>query len=130
VPSTDPGRAADIVPLLTSDFNSAGPFSDEPDIGRITGLAVLPENLGQFRTKGLRGVSSSAPYMHAGQLATLDAVVQYYSTGGTTRANTGVKDAHIIPLRFSPSEAADLVAFLNTLEGAAVPAALRVDTSR
>jgi cytochrome c peroxidase len=133
VPATDPGRAADIAPLLASEFNSAGTFSDDPRSSKLTGLtglAAAPENLGQFRTKGLRGVGASAPYMHAGQLATLEAVVEHYSKGGSDHGNTGVKDALIKPLQLTSSEAADLIAFLSTLEGAPLPEALRADTSR
>ena len=32
-----------------------------------------------FRTPSLRGASLTAPYMHSGQLATLEAVVDFYN---------------------------------------------------
>ncbi len=130
VPEADTGRFGDIAPLLASEFNSVGAFSDDPNTGRLTGLAATPANMGQFRTPGLRGVSNSAPFMHAGQLATLEAVIEHYSTGGPDHVNTGEKDARIIPLHLTTLEAADLVAFLKTLDGAPVPSALLVDTSR
>ena len=33
---------------------------------------------GAFKTPGLRGVSARAPYMHAGQIGTLEEVVDHY----------------------------------------------------
>lgn len=67
-----------------------------------------------YRTPSLRNVAITAPYMHDGSLATLDAVVAYYDQGGID--NPG-KDALIAPLQLSRVEKHDLVAFLRTLTG-------------
>jgi hypothetical protein len=67
----------------------------------------------QFRTKSLRGVASSAPYMHAGQFATLEAVVDYYDKGGDA-PDGGTKDPLMVPLGLTAQERSDLVAFLKT----------------
>jgi cytochrome c peroxidase len=85
---------------------------------------------GQFRTKGLRNVATSAPYMHAGQLATLADVITFYNAGGGTPATGVTKDALIVPLSLSTQDQADLVEFLNTLTGQPIPASLEIDTSR
>ena len=37
-----------------------------------------PALVGAFKTPGLRGVAQRAPYMHAGQFATLEQVVRHY----------------------------------------------------
>ncbi|MFT5326499.1 MAG: cytochrome c peroxidase [Planctomycetaceae bacterium] len=67
-----------------------------------------------IRTPTLREVSKTAPYMHDGQLPTLEAVVSFYNSGGGPRAS---KDARLKPLGLTDVEQADLVAFLKTLSG-------------
>jgi len=128
VPASDTGRYKDISPLLASPFNSAGLFSDAPDTGRLSGLTDPPpeETLGQFRTPSLRGVALTAPYMHAGQLNTLDDVMNFYDHGGTVPAQ-GVKDPLLTRLYLSDQDKRDLVAFMETLTGDPVPAALLQD---
>jgi cytochrome c peroxidase len=132
VPATDNGRYADIPALLASPFNTSSVYSDNTTTGKLTGLVASdPANIAQFRTKSLRGlVSGSAPFMHAGQLATLDDVVKFYSQGGGDSADGGVKDAKMTAVNLTASESADLVAFLQALQGEPVAAALRVNTAR
>ena len=67
-----------------------------------------------MRTPTLREVSRTAPYMHDGQLPTLESVVNFYNSGGGVRAS---KDARLKPLGLSDAEQADLVEFLKTLSG-------------
>lgn len=69
---------------------------------------------GTFKTPTLREVARTAPYMHDGSLATLEAVVDFYSDGG--RQNPGI-DPEIHPLHLSVEEKQALVAFLNSLSG-------------
>jgi cytochrome c peroxidase len=73
-----------------------------------------PTDRHKFRTPTLRNVALTAPYMHDGSLATLDAVVRYYDSGG--EAHTGV-DGRIHPLDLSERDVAALVAFLDSLTG-------------
>ncbi len=69
-------------------------------------------DMGRFRAPTLRNIAVTAPYMHDGSIPTLEAAVVHYSTGG-----------HASPLRsdrvrgflMSPTERADLVAFLESL---------------
>ena len=95
VPASDLGRFTDVAPLLTSPFNTNGDFSDNKTTGKLTGEAQSPAMMGAFRTPGLRNLTTSAPYMHSGQLATLEAVVDFYDTGtgsvpdGGTLAHAG-----------------------------------------
>jgi len=52
--------------------------------------------------------------MHDGSFATLDAVVEYYDSGGA--ANPGL-DTRLRPLGLTTREKSDLVAFLQSLSG-------------
>ena len=131
VPATDDGRYQDVPALLASPFNSDGPYSDDTTTGKLDGLAQVESQRGQFRTKSLRNVATSAPYMHAGQHATLDEVVEFYRVGGGDPGATGiVKDPLIVALDLSATDADDLVAFLETLTGEPVPPARLVDISK
>jgi len=76
---------------------------------------------GAFRTPSLRNVAMTAPYMHAGQLATLDDVVNFYWRGGGDASFPGTKDPllHELP-ELTAQDRADLVAFLQSLTSAPV----------
>ena len=129
VPAADAGRFDAVPRVLANIFNTSGPFSDDTTTGKLTGLAQADGQKGQFRTKQLRQIAETGPYMHTGQLATLADVVAFYDKGGETTGFAGAKDPLMVPLNLSAAEQADLVAFLQTLTGAPVPAALRADTS-
>jgi cytochrome c peroxidase len=106
--------------LRKSPFNLLSRYNDNPVAA--TGLATLHveqlhRNWGEFRVPSLRNVSRTAPYMHNGSLATLADVVRHYSEIDEERLH-GTPDKRLLrPLRLSPREKADLVAFLETLSG-------------
>jgi cytochrome c peroxidase len=132
-PNPDQGRVTDAVSLLTAAVNSANAtYSDSPTVGaaRLAGLTnPMPESTrGAFRTPNLRGVAQTGPYMHSGQFATLEEVIDFYNNGGGTPV-TGTRDPLLLPLGLSAAEGADLVEFLKSLSGPAVPAPLLMDTS-
>lgn len=130
VPAADLGRFADVPPLLTSVFKTDGVYSDDKTTGKLTGLMSDPAQKGQFRTKSLRGVSESGPYMHSGQFATLEEVVAYYGKGGDTPPADITKDPLMKAFPLEGTDTADLVAFMKTLHGAAVPSDLRKNTAK
>ena len=71
-------------------------------------------NDGAFKAPTLRNVALSAPYMHNGAFATLEAVIDFYVKGGGM--DQGIKvDRHILPIDLSAQEKEDLVAFLYAL---------------
>jgi cytochrome c peroxidase len=72
------------------------------------------EDRGAFKTPTLRQIAQTAPYMHDGSLATLEAVVDFYDRGGNPNPNL---DHRILPLRLSVAEREALLAFLRTLSG-------------
>jgi cytochrome c peroxidase len=97
---------------LTNDgFFNNGSFSDGGDPGRqkLTGRSA---DLGKFRVPGLRNIAASAPYMHDGSVATLEAVIEQYDRGGRGHDSA---DPLIVPRNLSAQEKADLLAFMRAL---------------
>lgn len=126
VPATDTGRFDDLPKCLANPYNSMTQFSDSVDAGtaKLSGLVAAEIDKGAFRTKNLRGVAQTAPYQHNGVHATLADVVEFYSKGGGDANFSGTKDEKLKPLNLTDTEKADLVAYLESLTGEAIPAAL------
>ena len=80
--------------------------------GGVGDITLNPADLGQFKSPSLRNVEVTGPYMHDGRFATLDAVIDHYSSGGKDHPN---KDIRVQPMHFTESEKAALIAFLKTL---------------
>jgi cytochrome c peroxidase len=103
--------------LYNVDGRGAYPAAT-PGVIEFTGLA---SDAGRVRTPSLRNVGVTAPYMHDGSIATLEAVIrQHYALGGrsTTQAAAGgnpLKSELIQGFDVTDGEVADLVAFLHTL---------------
>ncbi|MFZ1678122.1 MAG: cytochrome c peroxidase [Saprospiraceae bacterium] len=78
-----------------------------------------PEALAIFKIPGLRNIALTAPYMHDGRFATLEDVIDFYSTGIQDHANLNPllkdTDGHPKKFNFSAAEKDALVQFLNTL---------------
>jgi cytochrome c peroxidase len=129
VPATDDGRYAAVMPLLGHGFNSSSAFSDNATTGRLDGLVVDESQRGAFLTPMLRNCSTTGPFMHAGQAATLQDVIELYNRGGDEAGFSGTKDEKIVPLNLTMSEKQDLVEFLKTLDGPDLDPALRADTA-
>lgn len=70
---------------------------------------------GRFRAPTLRNVAVTAPYMHDGRFATLEAVIDYYAAGGSRAPG---QSALLAGFRLSAEERCDLVAFLESLTDA------------
>jgi cytochrome c peroxidase len=83
-------------------------FSDSNDL-KDNGL--LPGG-GLFKAPTLRNIAVTAPYMHDGRLATLEAVIDHYAKGG---AHSAKQDELIRGFVLSEQDRADLVAFLQSL---------------
>jgi cytochrome c peroxidase len=134
VPSRDPrnpdrGRAEGIKKLLEDEFNCLGRYSDAKadQCGELQFLSTGDAGqLGAFRTPSLRNVAARAPYMHAGQFANLDQVLQHYAAspkaaiGHSELAQAGEKHADRQAIRLSAADIQDLAAFLGTLTGPVV----------
>lgn len=72
---------------------------------------------GRFRTPSLRNLGGTAPYLHAGQIATLAGVIDLYRWGGDAAGFAGQKDPLLLPLALSDDDARHLEAFLRALDG-------------
>jgi len=93
------GRLQDHSVLADADIAALGRFV----------VTLSPADIGKFKTPSLRNVALTAPYMHDGSVATLAEAVEleiYYRSTEDGR-----------PLILTPSEKADLVAFLHALTG-------------
>ena len=86
--------------------------------------------VGGWRTKGLRQVAETGPYMRDGQIASLDEVVELHDRGGDPAGSFlgGPKEIH--PLHLSTQEKKDLVELLGTLTSQPLAPALIADTHR
>ena len=125
----DRGRAGATAQLRNDEFNCLGPFSDaRPQQCQELRFMVSddPALEGAFKTPGLRGVAQRAPYMHAGQIATLEQVVRHYvaaphaAVGHSelTHRHAGgsaIRHDERAPIELTDAEDADLVSFLGTL---------------
>jgi cytochrome c peroxidase len=72
----------------------------------------------QIRVPTLRNIALTAPYMHDGRFATLEAVLDHYAR----IAHQHIGDPRLQAFDLSAEERSDLVAFLNSLTDAGFPA--------
>ena len=111
----DGGRAEAVEDLLSDPFNCLGPFSDSAGEGcdelRFM-VRESPELERAFKTPSLRGAASRPPYMHSGQIATLEDVVSHYSRAPEAPSGT----SELRGVIFTDRGRAALIAFLKTLE--------------
>ncbi len=103
--------------LFTSQpFANNGLALADDALGRMA-VTHNAADRGKFKTPSLRNIARTAPYMHDGRFATLEEVVEHYSSGvrssATLDPNLAKHPAGGIQL--TPEEKADLVAFLKTL---------------
>jgi len=113
----DAGRHGGIKELLADRFNLLGSYSDDASgsaAGKTRHVALQHRNYGEFKVPGLRNVALTAPYMHNGSLATLREVVLHYSDLNEERLHTD-GERILRPLKLTPREVDDLVAFLESL---------------
>jgi cytochrome c peroxidase len=94
-------------------FHNTGLTSDAA-IGREVVTGIIYDR-GAWKTPSLRDVALTAPYLHDGSIATLQAVVEAYNNGGL--AGIPTRSAEIRPLNLTITEIGDLVAFLGALTG-------------
>ncbi|AHG93465.1 Di-heme cytochrome c peroxidase (plasmid) [Gemmatirosa kalamazoonensis] len=110
----DSGRIVGVRQAVAGEFNCTSRYSDAQvdDCAELRFAITEGEALVRaYKTPSLRGVAERAPYMHAGQLATLSEVVAHYDRA--PRAPAG--HSELKPLRLSPTERRQIEAFLRTL---------------
>ena len=78
--------------------------------------ALLARSLGAFKTPGLRDLSHSAPYLHAGAFDTLEEVVAFYRDAPSSRARPAAqRRPELSGHRAHRADVAPLAAFLRSL---------------
>lgn len=111
----DRGRITAVDKVLADPFNCLGPYSDaEPDQCRELRFVVRDSHEMEraFKTPSLRGAASRPPYMHAGQIETLEEVIDHYSRAPEAPAG----HSELRGVIFTDRGRAALIAFLKTLD--------------
>lgn len=110
----DHGRAQAVTQVLDDPFNCTGPYSDAPDkCDELRFMVREGDELERaFKTPSLRGVAGRPPYMQAGQIATLEDVVEHYRRAPAPPSG----HSELKPVVLTDRGKAALVAFLKTLE--------------
>ena len=112
----DTGRALGAQQVLADEFNCLSPYSDAgpDDCTELRFMVAEGHELErQFKAPSLRNVAERAPYMHAGQFDSLDAVLAHYNTAPEAPAG----HSELEPLMLTELEVSQLMAFLHTLSG-------------
>ena len=91
-------------------FHNIG-LNNGNDIGRFEFVKVATLK-GAFKTPTLRNVVNTAPYMHNGELKTMEDVIDHYIDGGKGKTNLSTD---MKPIKLSKQEKADLIEFLSAL---------------
>lgn len=104
-------------PLWTDNkFHNNGLDATFSDLGfgLITGN---PNDNGKFKSPSLRNLAYTAPYMHDGRFATLEQVIEHYSTGlqASSTIDPLMKKVAQGGVNLTAQDKADLKAFLLTL---------------
>jgi cytochrome c peroxidase len=90
-----------------------GMDQEKPDEGRYGAIkadhADQTGMTGAFKTPTLREIARTAPYMHDGSLATLEAVIDHYDKGGVPNP---FLEEDVYPLKLTAQDKADLATFL------------------
>ncbi len=109
----DVGRVDGVRQALADPFNCRGAYSDaeHSSCPELDFVMQGPELLGAFRTPSLRNLTGTEPFMHKGQLETLEDVLEHYNEAPAAM----IGHSELEPLGLGRRERADLEAFLETL---------------
>jgi cytochrome c peroxidase len=112
----DTGRALGAQQVQSDEFNCLSAHSDAgpTDCAELRFIVAEGADLvRQFKPPSLRNVAERAPYMHAGQFASLDEVLRHYNTAPEAPAG----HSELEPLNLTADEINQIIAFLKTLSG-------------
>jgi cytochrome c peroxidase len=112
----DNGRASGVMQVLNDEFNCLSQWSDadEKDCAELRFVTAEGEQLeGAFKPSTLRNVAETAPYMHAGQFATLEEVLTHYNQPPVSP----IGHTELEPLELTQHEMEQIIAFLRALSG-------------
>jgi cytochrome c peroxidase len=112
----DDGRGSGVQLLLNDEFNCLSQWSDagEKDCTELRFIVSEGDHLeGAFKPSTLRNIAETAPYMHAGQFATLEQVLQHYNHPPVSPLGHN----ELEPLGLTNREMNQIIAFLRSLSG-------------
>jgi cytochrome c peroxidase len=114
----DRGRLAGAAAVLNDEFNCRSRWSDARDRCAELEFMVSGDHTQEraYKVPSLRNVADRAPYMDAGQFATLAEVLDHYNRAPAAASG----HSELRPLRLKPVELRQLEAFLRTLSGPVV----------
>lgn len=109
----DKARVEGVRKVLGGEFNCRSVYSDAEaaTCPELEFTRTGPELIGAFKTPSLRNIDGTAPFMHKGQLATIEDVLRHYNDAPD--AMIGHNEAK--PLGLSKRELRQLAAFMETL---------------
>ena len=111
----DFGRSIGVNMVLKAEFNCLSEYSDA-DAAECAELRFVKrvgtDLAGGFKVPGLRNVTQTAPYMHAGQLADLDEVMDHYNKAPQPVFGHSM----LTKLDLEADQLDQLVAFMQTLD--------------
>jgi len=113
--TVDSGRLAGAAAVLRDEFNCRSEWSDSRDgCSELEFLVADGHALDRaYKVPSLRNVAERAPYMDAGQLASLADVLDHYNRAPAAASG----HTELRPLRLTAGEMRQLEAFLRTLSG-------------
>ena len=108
------GRIAGALLVRSDPFNCLGRYSDASpsDCAELRFMRTGAELIGAQKTPSLRNLQGTAPYMHAGQMPAISALLDHYNRAPA--AILGHNEAK--PLNLLPYQLRQLEAFLGTLD--------------
>jgi cytochrome c peroxidase len=112
----DTGRAKGAQQVQSDEFNCLSSYSDaQPEQCSELNFLVIDEHQQerQFKPPSLRNVVERGPFMHAGQFATLEDVINHYNTAPAAPAG----HSELEPLHLTQKQIDQIIAFLKTLDG-------------
>lgn len=112
----DPGRHGGILALQASKTTLLSAHADAAGDAAVKTRHVLLQhrNFGEFKVPSLRNVALTGPYLHDGQVPTLQGMVRHYSELNLERLHAD-GDRILQPLHLGAGEQRDLRAFLRSL---------------
>ena len=102
-------------------FHNIG-LNNGEDLGRYEFVKINALK-GAFKTPTLRNVARTAPYMHNGELKSMEEVIDHYVDGFKDKPNLSPEMKNI---KLSSTEKADLIEFLNALTEEETPVTLPI----
>ena len=111
----DFGRSLGAQQVIKNEFNCAGEYSDAKsyECSELRFIKRIGDDIiGSFKSPSLRNTTATAPYMHSGQMADLDEVMEHYNKAPASPFGHSM----LTKLNLEPHQLKQIIAFLHTLD--------------